>query len=310
MLRMDCLEQFLEMIVAEKGLSKNSAISYQNDLLSLNKYLQKNKILPTNAIAHDIRQFVHTLSADNLSSRSIARRISAIRSYYDFLISEDLIKTNPAQMIDIPKYITKLPDVLSVDKIKQILSALSQDNTTEGIRLFAMIHILYAAGLRVSELVSLKMSNLSVDKNLQLVSNHIHVSGKGNKERIVILNNFAINAIVKYLGYRECFVTSKRSEAYLFPSKSSAGYMTRQNFAILLKQIAMEVGIDPSAVSPHVIRHSFASHLLSGGADLRVIQELLGHSDISTTQVYTHIENQRLHDVMNTHHPINKKKTL
>jgi integrase/recombinase XerD len=165
-----------------------------------------------------------------------------------------------------------------------------------------MISLLYASGLRVSELVSLKITNLSINAGTKVIGNYINILGKGNKERMVIINNDAINAITKYLEYRNYFMPNPdNGNLYLFPSKSKEGYMTRQNFALLLNA-SIKAGIDPGKVSPHVLRHSFASHLLDGGADLRVIQELLGHSDISTTQIYTHVRQDKLREVMETHH--------
>ena len=163
---------------------------------------------------------------------------------------------------------------------------------------------LYATGLRVSELVSLKITNLSLNHVTGELKNYITIIGKGNKERLVIMNDSAIKAVKDYLGYREFFIPLGKTSIYLFPSIAKQGYMTRQNFAILLKDAATNAGIDPMRVSPHVLRHSFASHLLAGGADLRVIQELLGHADISTTQIYTHVQINKLKDVMYKCHPL------
>ena len=298
------IEQFLEMLLAERGLSKNSAASYKKDLDDFTLYIKDHNITDSTTITiENIREFVHSLSKNNISSRSIARKLSAIRGFYSFLVRESIIEENPAQLIDLPKYAAPLPMMLSVEEIKLILSACDEHNP-DNVRLTCMIHILYATGLRVSELVSLKITNLSLNQVTGELKNYITVIGKGNKERLVIMNDIAMRAVKDYLGYREFFIPIGKNSLYLFPSLSKQGYMTRQNFALLLKNAATNVGIDPMRVSPHVLRHSFASHLLAGGADLRVIQELLGHADISTTQIYTHVQVHKLKDVMQQYHPL------
>lgn len=303
------LEQFLEMMVAERGLAKNSLYAYKRDLLDFHEYLTKKKIHnPLNVETEDVRSFIIYLGEKSLSARSVARKISAIRNYYHFLISENITKNNPAELIVMPKYRPKLPGVLSVADIKQLLEAGSHGSSPEDFRLLAMIHLLYASGLRVTEMVSLKLTNLSIDLSSGQINNHIHVKGKGGKERIVIINKQALEAIAKYLSLRQIFISNKAGAPYLFPSKSSTGFMTRQNFALLLKQAAINAGLDPSNISPHILRHSFASHLLAGGADLRVIQELLGHADIATTQIYTHLDVAHLEDTIKQFHPASSMK--
>jgi integrase/recombinase XerD len=301
------ISQFLEMILAEKGLSKNSAIAYKNDLMDFLCFLKTKHILEiTSVTSDDVREFVYTLNKNQISSRSIARKISSIRSFYYFLIMENIAKENPAQLIDLPKYSTPLPTILSIEEIQKLIHSCSK-NTPENIRLRAMIHLLYATGLRVSELVSLKNSNLSLNRNTGELKNHLTVCGKGNKERVVIINEIALASLKQYLEYQTFFLTEKnKNSLYLFPSNSSQGYMTRQNFAILLKNTALLSGINTDRISPHILRHSFASHLLAGGADLRVIQELLGHSDISTTQIYTHVQIDKLRDTIRQFHPLSK----
>lgn len=207
-----------------------------------------------------------------------------------------------------PKYQNKLPEILSIDQIKSLLEHCSQDNSPEGIRLNAMIHLLYASGLRVSELVSLKLADILTNKTSKgEVRKIFSVLGKGNKERVIVINEQAVISIAKYLAIRDVFVNKAkpRNLIYLFPSSALAGYMTRQNFAILLKSAALYAGLNPEHISPHILRHSFASHLLEGGADLRVIQELLGHADISTTQIYTHLQTNHLKKAL-LYHPLNK----
>ena len=298
------IEQFLEMLLAERGLSKNSAIAYKKDLEDFTIYLNDYKITdPILVTVEHIREYVHNLSKKNISSRSIARKLSAIRGFYNFLVTESILDANPAQLIELPKYAAPLPMMLSVEEIKSIIDSCSE-NTPEHIRLKCMIHLLYATGLRVSELVSLKITNLSLNQSTGELKNYITVIGKGNKERIVIMNDMALNSVQHYLPYREFFIPIGKNSLYLFPSSAKQGYMTRQNFAILLKNAAVNSGIDQERISPHILRHSFASHLLAGGADLRVIQELLGHADISTTQIYTHVQVDKLKDVMQTCHPL------
>lgn len=302
---MQFLEQFLEMMLAERGTAKNSLYAYRRDMLDFAEYLTTNRIYSVTEVkSEDVRSFIRSLSSKKISPRSIARKISSIRSYYHFLITENITKENPALLIDIPKYRVALPSILSIEDIKQLLNSCITDKSPEGIRLFAMIHLLYASGLRVTELVSLKLTNLSIDKLSGTINNYITVVGKRSKERIVIINKQALDAIAKYLPYRTLFMQNKEGSPYVFPSKSAFGYMTRQNFALLLKQVAITSGIDPEKISPHVLRHSFASHLLSGGADLRVIQELLGHTDIATTQIYTHLDTKHLKETIEQFHPL------
>jgi integrase/recombinase XerD len=323
------IEQFLEMMLAERGVAKNSAISYSRDLNDFAQHMKKqgseNLVEVT---ANNIREFIYSLSKNNIGARSIARKVSALRSFYNFLISEALIKENPAQFIDLPKYMPPLPNMLTVEEIKSLITGCA-GSTPEDIRLRAMISLLYASGLRVSELVSLKTTNLSYTSSPSgftrgsiyddgssglsprmtdnIINNYIAVTGKGSKERIVIINHIALGNLQEYLAYRTIFLpNTDKDKLYLFPSKSSLGHMTRQNFALLLKNASINAGLDPAKISPHVLRHSFASHLLAGGADLRVIQELLGHSDISTTQVYTHIRHDHLKEVIDKHHPLVK----
>ncbi|WP_347938687.1 site-specific tyrosine recombinase XerD [Rickettsia oklahomensis] len=303
---MKFISQFLEMLLAERALSKNSILSYKRDLLDFQNYLAKQKLSELNINTENIRNWIEYLAGNDLHARSINRKISTIKSYYEFLISENHTAFNPVLNVDLPKYQNKLPKILSIDQIKSLLEYCSQDSTPEGIRLNAMIHLLYASGLRVSELVSLKLVDI-FNKMSGEVKKVFSVLGKGNKERVVVINEKAVISIVQYLAIRDIFVNKAKPKnlIYLFPSSSIAGYMTRQNFAILLKSAALYAGLNPEHISPHILRHSFASHLLEGGADLRVIQELLGHADISTTQIYTHLQTNHLKKAL-LHHPLNK----
>ncbi|ABV74836.1 site-specific tyrosine recombinase XerD [Rickettsia akari str. Hartford] len=304
---MEFISQFLEMLLAERALSKNSILSYKRDLCDFQNYLAKQRLSALNITTANVRDWIEYLANNDLQARSINRKISTVKNYYEFLISENHTTFNPVLNVDLPKYQNKLPEILSIDQIKSLLEYCSQDNSPEGIRLNAMIHLLYASGLRVSELVSLKLSDILTNKTSKgEVRKIFSVLGKGNKERVIVINEQAVISIAKYLAIRDIFVNKAKPKnlIYLFPSSALTGYMTRQNFAILLKSAALYANLNPEHVSPHILRHSFASHLLEGGADLRVIQDLLGHSDISTTQIYTHLQTHHLKKAL-LHHPLN-----
>jgi integrase/recombinase XerD len=303
------IEEFLDMMLAEKGISLNSYISYKKDLLDYMDFLSISSINYENATQDNIRMYIQTLSKIGLQARSIARKMSSIRNFYKFLLSENIISKNPSILIDLPKYSINLPIFLNIDEIKTLIETCNDKSKIDNIRLLAMINLLYSTGLRVSELVSLKMNDLLINKYTNKIQNNLMIEGKGGKQRIVIINENSLESLEEYLKIREQFFNKKniQSNQYLFPSKSKEGYMTRQNFAILLKNIAILANLDPQKVSPHSLRHSFATHLLSGGADLRVIQSLLGHTDISTTQIYTHINSDELKDVIDAYHPLSKK---
>lgn len=302
------IEQFLETSLAERGIAQNTLLSYKRDLLDFSNYLTKCDKDEFNLAAVDIDAYIRFLSENNISPRSIGRKISTLKSYYNFLISENHISYNPVLIIDLPKYYNKLPDILSVDEIAKLLEYCDKDESYEGIRFSAMIHLAYASGLRVSELVSIKLFEITVNNATQ-IRKSFSIIGKGSKERIVVINDKAKKSLEDYLKIREnfCIGKSARARNFFFPSASSTGHMTRQNFALLLKKYTLEAGLDPEVVSPHVLRHSFASHLLEGGANLRIIQELLGHSDIGTTQIYTRVQTHRLKKVLKDFHPLEQE---
>jgi integrase/recombinase XerD len=303
---MQYIEQFLEMALAERGIAKNTFISYKRDLLDFKIFLQKIKIEELVVTSKDIEQYITLISNNGILPRSINRKISALNSYYNFLITESHAEYNPVTIVDLPKYQNKLPSVMSIEQIRTLLDFCNKNKSIEGIRLSAMIHLIYASGLRVSELVSLKLVDIVSGVGVLQIRKSFAVKGKGGKERIVIINDKAKNAIEDYLNIREkfCHDKSLKAKTFFFLSSSSTGHMTRQNFALALKKVAIEVGLDPENISPHILRHSFASHLLEGGADLRVIQELLGHSDISTTQIYTHVQTNHLKKILKDFHPL------
>jgi len=308
---MKYIEQFLEMALAERGIAENSLLSYKRDLSDYRQFLTQKSITELSASTEDIDKYIISLAEKEIAPRSINRKISTLKSYYNFLISENHTNYNPTLVVDLPKYGNKLPSVLSVEDIRLLLDFCHNDPSPEGVRLCAMIHLIYASGLRVSELVSLKLVEITSGYKSMEVRSTFLVKGKGGKERMVVISYKARRAIADYLQIREHFCKSKSqlAKTYFFTSNSSQGHMTRQNFATLLKQVALKSGLDPDIISPHVLRHSFASHLLEGGADLRVIQELLGHSDISTTQIYTHVQTGHLKKTLQECHPLEKDGT-
>lgn len=301
---MKSIENFLEMLASERGSAKNTLESYRLDLECLLEFSGNKSI--EELMLNDLRDFIVYLRKQEYSPRSINRKISALKQFFQFLVSENLIKDSPAIELELLKQPKNLPKMLEEKEIDQLFDYLSVQNTPEGIRLNAMIAILYSAGLRVSELVSLKLNNFEYERGK--INSIFKVTGKGNKERISILNQRALNALANYLEIRDFFISIKSREKclWLFPSASKEGYLTRNRFGQLLKEAALNAGIDPQAVSPHVLRHSFATHLLSNGADLRSIQELLGHSSIATTQIYTHISNKQLKNIIEKYHPLSK----
>lgn len=303
------LINFLNMIQAERGAAQNTVEAYRRDLLDLFSFLESRTGGKAEPQAADIRAYLAHLNDTGLSASSRARRLSAIKQYYQYLLSENVVEHNPCDFIDGPKMQRRLPKHLSFDEVDRLLAfARQRIDGTEGLekqrnlRFHCLMEVLYATGLRVSELVSLPRSVLVGDDRV------ISIKGKGGRERLVPLNEPARNAIEVYLSEQrgEAFENSKKTKesVWLFPSRSKEGHLTRQRFAQELKQVATEAGLAPDRVSPHVLRHAFASHLLERGADLRSVQQLLGHADISTTQIYTHILEERLKKIVYEHHPL------
>lgn len=296
------LELFLEMMAAERGAALNTLESYRRDLTELLGFLHARQCRAEEASTTDIRHFFEQLAKASPSAATTARKLSSIKQFYKFLYSEKLVTENPVHVIEAPKKRQPLPKYLSVADVDTLITTAHQDKSLEGIRLTTLLEILYASGMRVTELVSLKTQYLQYTSPNHL-RNFLIIKGKGGKERLVPLNQAAIDALEHYLSVRPMFTQEPRNP-WLFPSPSKEGYLTRQRFHQLLKELALNAGLDPALVSPHVLRHSFASHLLHGGTDIRIIQELLGHSDISTTQIYTHILNLRMKELVKTAHPL------
>lgn len=297
------LEPFLEMMAAERGAALHTLAAYQRDLQDFIAYSAEKATPVLTADTVFLRSYAAHLKQRHLAPRSIARKLSALRQFYHFLVSEEHRLDDPTLDLDSPKQATSLPRVLSEAEITLLLTAAHQDESKEGLRLAALLEILYASGLRVSELVNLKLTTLQKERGEKAGSFRpfMIIEGKGKKERLVPLNQPALDAILCYLAVRQ------EHSPWLFPSPSEAGHITRQYFAKLLKKLALNAGIDPDKISPHAVRHSFASHLLQHGADLRVIQELLGHADIATTQIYTHVLDEKLKALVTEHHPLAKR---
>ena len=283
---MNYIEIFLEALSAERGRSIKTLSGYESDLRLANDAIAGGLI---GADANAIQKYLASLP-DKPSS--IARKASALRGFYKFLMMEKIISHNPTANLELPKRTRTLPKFLSIDEIELLIS--SAGDIKNSIRLRAMIELLYASGLRVSELCELPMTGVLGDKLL--------IHGKGAKERLVPMHDAAIHALNKWLDAR-----GDNESKYVFPSNGKTGHITRDGFFKILKKCATLAGIDPNRVSPHVLRHSFASHLLAGGANLRAIQTMLGHEDISTTQIYTHVMPHELMDTVEAHHPLAKK---
>lgn len=301
------IEQFLEMMASERAASANTLSAYRRDLRDASGFFRKKPLL--DASRGDIESYIASLSEAGMSPQTQARKLSALRQFFAFAYEEKMRSDNPAATVETPKLSRPLPKALTAANIAAMISEAKKDDTPAGLRLQAMLELVYGAGLRVSELVSLPMSALQLQVGSSSVTAEtMIVTGKGNKERLVPVNHHTRAALSKYLDVRKVFLPNEKN-FYLFPYARAEGHITRQQFGVMLKELAMKAGLDPEIISPHTLRHSFASHLLEGGADLRVIQELLGHADISTTQIYTHIASSRLKKLVEEKHPLAKKKT-
>ncbi len=291
----ELLDQFLHYLIVEKGLSKNTIEAYSHDLTRFLDFLKEKGIEKIRTVGKfDIRGFLLWLKRKNLSTKSIGRDLSAIRTFFKFLIQEGIVETNPVEDLESPRVAKKLPEILSLKEIEQLLEQ-PDLKTALGIRDRAMLEMLYATGMRVSELTSLPTHQVNLE------GGYVLLYGKGSKERVVPLGSEAINWVTLYLGKaRETLAKRKESPA-LFINRSGRG-MSRQGFWKNLKDYARKAGLRKK-ITPHLLRHSFASHLLERGADLRSVQMMLGHVDISTTQIYTHVTGERLKKVHKQYHP-------
>lgn len=303
---MASIDVFLEMMAAERGASRNTLEAYRRDLEGFESHLARCGGSAEKATHDQVRRYLAATSATAAAS-SQARRLSTLRQYFAFLYSEGLRRDDPVAAIESPRRMQALPKILLQADIEKLIKAAREkaDESDEGVRLLCIVEILYASGLRVSELVTLPFS-AARGRNPFLL-----VRGKGGKERMVPLNPAARAAIGDYLLIRDAFLSPavSASERYLFPSRGREGHLTRRRCHQLLKALALNAGIDPEKLSPHVLRHAFATHLVEGGADLRSVQTLLGHADIATTQIYTHVASERLKATVASAHPLSRTRT-
>lgn len=296
-------ESFLDMMLAERNAAANTRAAYARDLDDAARFLARRKTSLLKANENDVGAYIRSLSA--MAARTQARRLSALRQFYRFLCSEKYRAENPTRHIDAPRLGRALPKYLSESEVTALLEAVTRVKGMEGARLRAMLELLYAAGLRVTELVSLPVGAVQYDRGL------VVVRGKGGKERAVPLGDPAVAALKDWLPFRKAMLGEKRQSLYLFPSvaRGKDAALTRQRFFQLLKELALQANIAPERLSPHVLRHAFATHLLEHGADLRSVQTMLGHADIATTQIYTHVATDRLAKTVAEHHPLAREKT-
>lgn len=305
----DVIEPFLEMMSAERGASRNTLDAYRRDITQFSDFLDSRKAAFETCEARDIESYLSDLHKRGIAARSVARKISAIRQLFHFLYSEKIRNDDPTTTLDTPKQPKSLPKMLLAEDVLKLIEAARKNASAEALRLIAMLELLYASGMRVSELVNMKASAVAgIRASGKAGAQFISVLGKGRKERLVPIHAKAAAALLDYLGVRSNFLKEGESSPWLFPAYRKGKPISRQFFATQLKDLAISAGIDPEKVSPHVLRHSFASHLLEGGADLRVIQELLGHADISTTQIYTHVQQEKLKKLVEENHPLAKKQ--
>ncbi len=296
------LEAFLDMLVAERGVASNTRAAYEADIMQAGHFFARRKKNLAEADESDITTYLKSLAA--LAPKSRARKLSSLKQYFRFLVSEGYRKDDPTTQQDGPKLNRRLPDVLSIDDMQRLFVA-AQGTTPEVLRMRALLELAYGSGLRVSELMSLPLSAYSSKRKAMLVR------GKGDKERLVPLSQPAHAAVAAYLAVRTVFIPKKiKSSVYLFPSNSKEGYLSRIRFYQMLKDVAAKAGLPFKKIHPHSLRHAFATHVLSGGADLRSLQQMLGHADIGTTQIYTHVVRDHLQKTVETHHPLAHKKKI
>ena len=294
------LDYFFESIMAEKNFSLNSIDAYKNDLTQL---FQNKEDFNLKTISEEyIIENLNLLKKLNTSDRTIARKISCYKHFFKFATEEKWIIKNPCIKLKSPKYVNKLPETLSIREINLLLNSakIADRKIINNIRNNTLLELIYGTGLRVSELVSIPLN--AINKNSELFL----IRGKGNKERLVPISSSAKNAVNKWLKYRNKMIIKEKSKKFLFPANSKLGHLSRVQFFNILKKISNHAGLGSKKISPHIIRHAFATHLLSNGADLRVIQSLLGHSDIATTQIYTHVLDDKKKLLVLKNHPLAK----
>lgn len=303
------LELFLEMMASERGASPHTLDAYQRDLHDFAAFAGAKRGALVKASSATIRAYLTRLAKAGIAPRTQARRLSTLRQFYRFLLSEGLREDDPCTVVDGARLGRSLPRTLSESEVDALLDrsragvarAKEPRARADALRLAALVELLYATGLRVSELVGLPLSAIRRDASWLLVK------GKGGKERMVPIGKPALAAVAAYLEARPLHVKGSADSPWLFPSRGGSGHLTRHRFAQLLKELARDAGLPVDKVSPHVLRHAFASHLLAHGADLRAVQKMLGHADISTTQIYTHVLDERLKAAVRANHPLARR---
>jgi integrase/recombinase XerD len=301
------LESFLEMLAAERGAARLTLAAYRHDLLDLAGFLAARHTALEDAEPKALHEYLSAMTTRRLAPRTLARRLSAMRQFFRFLLSDGARADDPTAGLDAPRLGRPLPKILHENEVGRLIATAANWPGEEGMRLRCILELLYATGLRVSELVTLPLAAAQRDPRFLLVR------GKGGKERVVPLSEPARQMMAEYIGCRRHFLPQSRQGAaradrWLFPSRGEAGHLTRQRCGQLLKELAAGTGLDPARLSPHVLRHAFASHLLDHGADLRSVQQMLGHADIATTQIYTHVQGERLRRLVETAHPLAHRK--
>jgi integrase/recombinase XerD len=288
------IEAFLEMMSAERGAAANTIAAYGRDLADYLGFLTRKGRRVADAGKEEVSSYIAGLETEGLAASSVARRLSAVRQFHRFLVADAIKPDDPTRILATPKTRRALPKVMSVEEVDRLLSLAEEEagsGEEKSVRLYVLVELLYATGLRVTELVALERKALTGD------ASYLTITGKGGKERVVPLNDRARDALKNW-------AEKTKKQKFLFPASGAEGFLSRQVFARDLKLLAARAGLSSDKVSPHVLRHAFASHLLQHGADLRVVQMLLGHSDISTTQIYTHVLDEHLRKLLETSHPL------
>ncbi len=292
------VETFLEMMAAERAAAANTLAAYRRDLEDFAAFLAGAGVAVDAAATEDVRAYVGQMAAQGLAARTAARRLSALRQFHRFLVAEGRRGDDPTAAIDGPRLGRPLPKYLTEDEVEALFAAARRRSGVAGARAVALLELIYATGMRVSELVSLPLAAVARDPRVLVVR------GKGAKERMVPVGEPARQAVAEWLRLRPASLPPKTASRWLFPSGAAEGHLTRDGFAKMLAQLAVEAGLSPARVSPHVLRHSFATHLLAHGADLRSVQQMLGHADVATTEIYTHVLDERLKGLVQRHHPL------
>jgi integrase/recombinase XerD len=292
------IDAFLDMLAAERGAAANTLDAYRRDLVRWAGYCAARGLAPEGAGSGELRAYLGELHGGGYARRSAQRHLSALRQFHRFLVVDGWRGDDPTARLDAPKGDRPLPRTLAEDEVDALITAAHEQEGPAGKRLVCLVELLYGSGLRVSELVGLRL------EQLDLADAILHVTGKGGRARIVPIGGQALAALDRYLPVRGGFVAVAVDHGWLFPSRARQGYLTRQRIVQLLKALAVEVGLPPERVSPHVLRHAFATHLLARGMDLRVLQTLLGHADIATTEIYTHLDRSQLRATVDACHPL------